>query len=254
MYLKKTRIVFLLPLIFNITFLFSQNASKTNSIDSLKLKFAKDSAHLFRFQNARPFLGIDNRNSWIKNENGTKNVPINVNGLQFGIIIKERHTVGLCAYSITNSSKKPQKLSDRNQKISYQNLKLGYLTLYYQYAIIDRRFFELDVPLEVGLGKYNYYLSDSAQNILPKTAETGQMRLTGGGVNIVLKPFKWIGISGMVGYRFVAMNKNSHLNLNGLYYSYGVWVDLRQIYRDTRFYLIKRPKYRKQLKRLEMES
>lgn len=223
------------------------SASQQRQVDSLRTQLQKDSAHIFRFQMVRPFLGIDTRNSWIKNENGTKNVPINVNGFQLGVILHEDHTVGLGFYSIANSSKLPHKLTDRNNRTRYQNLKLSYATLFYQYTIVDTRFFELDVPMEIGIGKYDYYLSDSVQVKLPKTVETGPMRLTGGGVNIVLKPVRWIGLNGMAGYRFCVFNKHTALNLNGLYYSYGVWIDVRQIIRDTRYYLVKKRRYRHQV-------
>jgi hypothetical protein len=249
---KIKRVVLLLFLCSSFVF-FSQTNDQVK-IDSLKSKFYKDSLHLFRFQKLRPFLGIDQRNSWIKNESGTKNVPINVNGLQLGVILKENHTVGFGIYNITNTSKQAKKITDKDQRVTYQNLKLSYFTLFYQYVIIDKRYFELDLPLEIGLGNYNYYLSDSAQNILPKSIENNPFRLTGGGVNIVLKPFRWIGVTAMGGYRFAILDKNSHLNLNGPYYSYGVWLDIRQIYRDINFYWVKRPKYRKQLKSLQFQG
>ncbi|MGZ3932308.1 MAG: hypothetical protein ACXVP0_13435 [Bacteroidia bacterium] len=230
--------------------LFAQSVPQKQRIDSLHSKLSKDSAHIYRFKKVRPFLGIDQRNSWIRNVHGVSNVPVNINGLQLGVILKDKHTLGLGFYSITNSSKQPQKLTDRDQKVKYQNLKLGYAMVFYQYVIVDRRFFELDLPLEIGVGNYDYYLSDSVKTVLPKTEEKGPMRITGGGVNIVLKPVKWIGISGMAGYRFAGLNKSSNLNLNGFYYSYGVWLDLRQIVMDTKFYLVKKRKYKKEVKRI----
>lgn len=221
---------------------------KRQKLDSLHAKLEKDSLHIFRFQKLRPYLAIDSRNSWIKNEQGTKNVPINVNGLQLGVIIKERHTVGLGFYSMTNASKDLQKLTDQNSRVTYQSLKMGYATLFYQYVIVDKRYFELDVPLEVGVGHYDYYLSDSAKARIPKSAQSGTVRLTGGGVNIVLKPLRWIGLNAMGGCRFVVFDQRTKLNFNGVYYSYGVWVDIRQIIRDTNYYLVKKRRYRKQVK------
>lgn len=228
----------------------AQTEAQKHQIDSLHTKLSKDSARIYRPKTVRPFLGIDQRNSWIKNVHGTSNVPVNINGLQLGVTLKDKHTVGLGFYNITNYSKQPQKLTDRDQKVKYQNLKLGYAMLFYQYVIFDTRFFELDLPLEIGLGNYDYYLSDSAKLPLPKTEEKGPVKLTGGGVSIVLKPVKWIGISGMAGYRITSLNKSSNLNLNGFYYSYGVWIDLHQIIMDTKFYLIKKRKYKKQVRHI----
>lgn len=227
-----------------VTFFSSYSQSR---IDSLKQKFQKDSAHIYRFKIIRPWLAIDQRNSWIRNEKGAKKVPVTINGLQAGLIIKEKHTLGFGLYTMNATSQKPVKLNDKNNKITYQELVLKYITLYYQYVIVDTRFFELDVPMEVGLGNYVYNLKDENQSVL-LWHEAGPAKLTGGGVQIVLKPLKWIGISGMGGFRIVTFNKKTNLNFNGLYYSYGVWIDLRQIYRDIKFYGFVRPKYRKKLK------
>lgn len=230
---------------------FSQIKTKTEKLDSLQKSFAQDSAHLYRWQKVRPFVGIDTRNSWIKSEGNSKLVPVNLNGGQLGVILGEKHTIGLGGYDITSSSKQPKQIKDRNNLVKYQNLNIAYATVFYQYTIVDTRFFELDLPLEIGVGGYKYYLTDSVNNkVIPKSTETGAIKLTGGGVQIVLKPFKWIGISGLAGYRIVSLNKHTNLNLNGPYLSYGVWVDVRQIIRDYKFYFVKRKKYRQQVKEI----
>ncbi|HWY13082.1 MAG TPA: hypothetical protein VN026_17225 [Bacteroidia bacterium] len=235
------------PLLFFVM-LSSISCSQT-LLDSLKLKFQKDSAHNFRFKKIRPCFTIDQRNSWIKNEKGLNKVPVTINGIQLGVVLKEKHTLGLGFYTMNQTSQKPVKISDQNNKITYQDLLLKYATVYYQYVIFDTRFFEMDLPLEVGVGNYIYNLKDETQTAL-LWREAGPLKITGGGVNIVLKPVRWIGISGMAGYRIVTFNKKTNLNFNGIYYSYGVWIDLRQIYRDIKFYGFMRPKYRKKVKAL----
>lgn len=229
-------------LFFSLHSLLSQN-----KLDSLKLKFRKDSAQVYRFKKIRPWIAIDQRNSWIRNTKGLQRIPVTINGLQLGVILKEKHTVGLGFYSMNGTSQKPVKISDGNNKITYQELLLKYTMLNYQYVIVDTRFFELGVPLEVGIGHYVYNLRDSSQTAL-LWREEGPVKLTGGGVTMVVKPLKWIGLRGMAGYRIVAFNKRTNLNFNGFYYSYGIWIDLRQIYRDIKFYGFVRPKYRKKVK------
>ncbi|MBS1637233.1 MAG: hypothetical protein JST26_15040 [Bacteroidetes bacterium] len=238
--------------LWSLCFAQSTHGDRQATIDSLRNKLSADSIHIFRFQNVRPFVGIDQRNSWIKNEHGAKNTPINVNGLQLGTILKEKHTVGIGLYSISNTAKQPVRLQDKNQVVTYQQLDIKYMTLFYQYAIVDRRYFELDLPLEVGLRSYKYYLTDANKQV-QLHREQGTVKLTGGGVNIIIKPFRWIGVSGMAGLRFVLVNQHTNLNFNGAYYSYGVWLDIRQIIRDTRYYLIKKPRYKKQIKQLLLQ-
>lgn len=226
--------------------IFGQNSAKQYRIDSLTTKFKKDSAHIYRFKKVRPYASLDNRNSFIKD------APVNVKGFQLGTILHEKHTVGFGLYSLQNSSK--QNFTTKNEKniIAKRNLTLSYLTLFYQYVIIDTRFFELDVPLEVGLGGYHLSLEDTlAHKII--TDKRGGVSLTAGGVNVILKPIKWIGISGTAGYR-LALDKNPNLNFSGAYYSIGLWVDIRQIYRDTRFYGFTRKKYRRELKAISQTN
>lgn len=221
-------------------FVYGQNSIQHHRIDSLTTKFKIDSAHIYRFKKVRPYASLDNRNSFIKD------AAVNVKGFQLGTILREKHTLGFGLYSLQNSSK--QKFTTKNEKniIAKRNLTLNYLTLFYQYVIIDTRFFELDVPLEVGLGGYHISLEDTlAHKII--TDKRGGVYLTAGGVDIILKPVKWIGLSGSAGYR-LALDKNPNINFSGAYYSIGLWVDLRQIYRDTRFYGFTRKKYRRQLK------
>lgn len=234
---------------FLLSYTFTSAQTNSTQLDSLKLKFQKDSAHTFRFKKIRPFFTIDQRNSWIKNEKGLQKVPVTINGIQLGVILKEKHSLGLGLYTMNGTSQKPVKINDQNNKITYQELLLKYVTVNYQYVIFDTRFFEMDLPLEIGVGNYVYELKDETQTT-QIWHEAGPLKLTGGGVNIVLKPVRWIGVSGMAGYRIVAFNKKTNLNFNGAYYSYGVWIDLRQIYRDIKFYGFMRPKYRKKVNAL----
>lgn len=229
----------------------AQSITALKKIDSLKTLLKQDSSHIFRNQKLRPFFNIDQRYSWIKNLHAQTNIPIYINGLQMGVILKEKHTVGIGLYNITKYSKKLQKISDKYHKIRYQNLDLKYFTLFYNYVVIDKRFFELDVSAETGLGNYDYFLSDSVNRKIIPTEAKGTMYVGGGGINIILKPLKWLGINGNAGYRVVS--HIDHLNLNGIYYSYGIWLDIREIIRETNYFLIKKKRYKKQVKKILSE-
>ncbi len=222
-------------------FLHAQNPLQQHRIDSLTTKFKKDSAHIYRFKKVRPFAAIDNRNSFSKDR------P-NVKGFQLGVILKERHTVGFGLYNLQDNSKYNSSTKTDNNIPIKRNLTLNYATLFYQYAIIDRRFFELDLPLEVGLGGYRITIEDTLSHKIV-SEKRGGASLTSVGVNLIFKPVKWIGVSGTFGYR-IALDKNPNVNFSSAYYSIGLWIDLRQIYRDIRFYGFTRKKYRQQLKSL----
>ena len=211
--------------------------------DSLKQNLKADSLKIYKFQKIRTYIAADNRSSFIRS------APVEVYGFHLGVILKERHTLCLGASTISEATKRPSKIKDIDQKVmTNQFLTLNYLTLFYQYTLIDKRYFELDIPLEIGYGKYEVKAMDSLMKKVLFDRHYSMVPL-GAAVNIVLKPLKWIGFTSMVGYRYVFDFKPA-FNFNGWYYSYGVWIDLRQILRDTKFYLIKKPGYKKNIRAL----
>jgi hypothetical protein len=68
----------------------------------------------------------------------------------------------------------------------------------------------------------------------------------GAGFKFIVKPIKWVGISSMIGYRYI-YKKETFLNYDGLYYSIGLWLDFRQIYRDIKYYKIQKRNYKRQV-------
>jgi hypothetical protein len=215
------------------------NPEQIKKIDSLTAKLKTDSTHIYRFQKYRPYINFDQRNSFINN------APINVNGAQLGVLINEKHVVGFGGYIITANSK--QKIRTKTDKNIPANrvLNMDYGTFFYQYVALDKRFFEIDLQAELGGGVYDYKYYDVNTN--KQIADRSAKIIVGGlGPLLAFKPFKWIGIIGMVGYRFT-FERNTNLNFNAVYYSYGVWLDVRQIIRDYNYYLVKKRKYRKEI-------
>ncbi len=244
--------VFLLPFCAH-----AQKLSKTERIDSLKQKFQKDSARIYRFQKFRLRVALDQRGSWISNTKLNKTVPVSVNGLQIGVILFERHTIGIGFYEITRTAKKPKTVNDVNSPPKSGALDLRYNTLFYEFALFKKKYYEVDIPIEFGLGRYVY---DVHQAGLNTWHEQGPVIIYGLSAQLIIKPVRWIGLVGMGGYRYTTFSPNeirstnpnaekeTQLDFRNFYYSYGVWIDLRQIIRDTRFYGFKRPKYRKNLR------
>lgn len=217
----------------------SQNDSvKQHKIDSLTLKLQKDSLHTFRFKLLRPYANIDNRPSFLKSR------PSNFNGLQLGVILNEYHTLGFGLYILNRASRINSPI-----KKDYRLHALRYYTLFYEYMLVNKRYFEVDLPFELGYGSYKATYTDSSSvpfvsgtlypNFLPVSA----------GVKFVLKPVKWVGLSLIVGYRYF-MEEKSILEFNNFFFPIGVWVDFRQVYRDVKFYGFQRKRYRRRLAEL----
>jgi hypothetical protein len=238
------RVLFFLITLILINGIFrAQNISHQHNLDSLHFSLMSDSTRIYRFQTIRPTLAIDNRNSFIR-----KN-PVNLNGIQIGVIYKEEYQFGLGFYGLSANSKVKavSKTTDNNQTIN-QKLKMNYFTFYYQHVLVDKKHFELDLPLELGIGNFTLERTDSASGAnLPSI----KSRIVPFGIGLmpIYKPWKWIGISYLLGYRYATA---SHINFSGAYYSFGLWLDLRQIIRDTRYYGFKKRKYRKAVKNLSV--
>jgi hypothetical protein len=211
-------------------------------LDSLKQKLKADSVWTYRFKKFRPFFSLDNRKSFIRNS------PVDFKGLQAGVIYKERHTVGLGIYRILQQTQRPVRTKDNTNRILSQRLTLNYLTLFYQYALIDKRYFEIDIPVEMGLGNATISMVDS---LTQKELHRDEIPIIPLGISLqlVIKPFKWVGMSTMGGYRYVNQ-KDDRLNFSGWYYSFGLWVDVRQIYRDIKFYGFIKKKYKREVAKL----
>src|SRR6266404_5411877 len=80
--------------LFSAFYSFAQTP-KQAKLDSLKEKLKKDSAWIFRYRKVAPLIGLDNRNTFIQN-----NAPVNLQGIQVGVVLYERHSLALGAYEI----------------------------------------------------------------------------------------------------------------------------------------------------------
>jgi len=223
--------------VFNLSKAFSQN--NQYKIDSLRHKLTQDSLHIYRFQKIRPYVNLDQRNSFIKDK------PINVNGLQAGILLNDKHVIGLGGYNITLKTQQIVRTKLHANIPIEVSLNMSYGTAFYQYVVLDKRYVEIDIQAELGMGTYEYkrYTVTSGKLLSDKKS---LVFVGGAGPLVSLKPFKWIGATGMIGYR-AATEKKSKLNFSSIYYSFGVWLDVRQIIRDINFYAFKRRRYRKQI-------
>jgi len=236
----KCYLIFLLAILNSALFSQTLTPKQIPLSDSLKAKLKADSTHIYRFQKYRPYINLDQRNSFIKGQS------ININGLQLGVLINEKHVIGLGGYNITASSQVKRKTTgDKNVTITH-SLNMSYGTFFYQYVALDKRFWEIDLQCELGGGVYdytNYNYSTGAK--LAKQPSSVNIIVGGLGPLLAFKPTKWIGIIVMVGYRFTS---EKTLGFNGAYYSYGVWLDVRQMIRDYNYRVVKKRKYREALK------
>ena len=202
-------------------------------IDSLTKKLEADSAHTYRFKKLRPYLNADSRNSF----NPTN--LTNISGLQYGVRVNEYHTFGIGLYTLS-------RFSTNNTPIDaiFKINSLGYMNLFYEYILLNKKYYRLSLPFEVGVGGFE---GKSLDTLSTKTNILKLFVPLGAAAKFVVKPVRWMGISTMIGYRYIPYKQNL-VDYDGLYYSVGVWVDFRQIYRDIKYYGVQNKRYRRQVK------
>jgi hypothetical protein len=233
---------YFLFLLLSVLFL-KTNAQSTQRHDSLVRELAIDSAHTYRPKNFRFILAYDSRLSYIRN------APVNFFGLQVGVSYKDVHTWGVGAYKISQSFNPTVRKREVNSRIINEQLTLNYATVFYQYMLLNKKYLELDLPVETGYGKAMILETDAAKGELISN-RSFQIFPIGVGLQAIVKPIKWVGITFLAGYRFVPVN-DRRINFNGMYYSIGLWLDFRQVIRDIKFYGFQKPKFRKGVHKLE---
>ncbi|MGZ3864123.1 MAG: hypothetical protein ACXVPN_13525 [Bacteroidia bacterium] len=216
-------------LLSNISF---AQLNKEDKLDSLKADFMKDSAKIYRHANVGLILASDKRNTFIHTETKT---PAPLVGGQIGLAI-DRHSIGLGGYYIKLTH--PVRSELDAVKTETVSLNMGYVTMFYEYQFVNRRFWEIGVPLEIGMGNYQTLVTDSLGHRDPTFKDTlkRQILVFGAGLNVDFKILKWLGINFMGGYRLVGGNEPNKVNFNGVFWSGGLHFFLGEFIRELKFH------------------
>lgn len=222
---------------------FSQDHTRRlHRIDSLREELRHDSAHIFRFTPWKAYLRVENRRTFVNKE------AISLVGGMAGAIYREKHI--FCAgYYFLNpaSSSNTINIVEENRNFQQYLRQIEYFNLSYQYILFNRRYFQVNLPIEIGYGRYHLDLQDS--HFVRIRRIEGDIVPIGAGAQFIFKPVRWAGVSVSGGYRYLKEEEVRRLKLNfkGWYYTLGVWVDARHIYRMLK-YSSKKRRFRRQLK------
>ncbi|MGZ3866483.1 MAG: hypothetical protein ACXVC6_06590 [Bacteroidia bacterium] len=210
----------------------SAQLSKEDKLDSLKAGFMKDSAKIYKHANVGLILASDKRNTFIHTDTKT---PVPLIGGQVGLAI-DKHSIGIGGYYIKLSHNVKSEVETR--KPQTVTLNMGYVTVFYEYQFINRRFWEIGIPIEVGGGNYQTLVTDSSGKRDPSFKDTLKrgILVLGTGINIDFKVLKWIGFNFMGGYRLVGGNEPNRVNFNGAFWSAGLHFFLGEFIREFRFH------------------
>jgi hypothetical protein len=242
MYYKLKAVSFFMLFLSSSIFLYAQDTSKINP---LRRQLSADSAHIYRFKKVRPQASIDNRN-------GIGGTALNVSGLSAGILLNEKYSMGIGVYKVLTELK-PIPVTIKNRQTIYnRNLNLSYITGYFEFSIIDTRYWELGIPIELGVGGFNVTVKDSLKNKIIYQDKGGFIPIQIG-LDLSFKPTKYFGLNLLGGYRDVLDKRIKKypnlLNFNGAFYSFGVNFYFHEIITDSKYYM-KRKKFRQAVKKL----
>lgn len=237
--MKRIKYAYFFLFVFIVTGLngFAQ-LSKQQKLDSLKNKFIADSSRMYRPKKYKFLLAIDNRSSFVHTD---KKVSLDIGGIQLGVVVNDKHSVALGFYSAIGHQT-AQAQDDQSSKRVTVNNKMGYATLFYEYEFLETKRWELGIPMEVGSGYYQTSVTDSAGKPVRTFTDTLQRGITlfGVGFDVTFKIWRWLGFNAMGGYRVVGGGEPKKINLNGIFYSYGVQIYFGELYRMGRLGLKRR--------------
>lgn len=218
----------------------SVSAQSITAYDSLRLQLSKDSAHIYRPRKVQLLLSLDQRNTFLETS-ANVNTPVNLQGIRAGLTIHKRQRTGLGIYRVRDSRARISRVNGRPVDVEF---RFNYLTGFYEYYFIHTKRWDVGVPVEGGIGRYR--ATDTSVN------RKGILFPMGVGVDVHFKPLRWGSINTMGGYRYVG-NNNNLVKLSNWFYAFGISLNTRNIYDDSRYRLKKR-KFRKEAAKLRAET
>lgn len=156
-----------------------------------------------------------------------------------GVNVHQRHVLAAGFYLLGRESYRTRFFFD---EAMIRMRRLNFYNFSYQPILIHKRYYQVNLPLELGIGSYE--LTEHLDGSTPEFIH-GRFAPASAGLQVIVKPVSWAGISVLVGYRTIPLNRRIY-NFNGMYYSYGIWVDMRYFYRKAHFARVKKL-YRRQL-------
>ncbi len=226
---------------------FSQvNQYVKDANDSLVVK-KNTSINKKRIRTIKPTTDFDQRFSFFKNS------QVNIWGQKIGVLINDEWKVGMGGYFLKDKFQ-GVKLNTTSPTPSnvYINRDLYFGTVYLEPFLFRKPWWELSIPFEVGVGKTTltyYYASDNAQY----DTKIKYFFPTGLGLSLSLKlppgetfkPFRWIGINFLAGYRYDLYQHLYNTDYDGAFWSVSGAIFLDRIFDDYKGWKKKRGEVKK---------
>lgn len=234
----------LVPLKKNLLFLFLSFLTGAGYAQTKKAReqFVKDSIYIMRVKLIRPQFRGDNRTVFLKGQ------PLNINGFDAGVLLKEKLRLTLGYYSINSDNINAYSKTIDNVQYN-RRLKLDYGSLNTEFIYKSTRFFALGMPLEFGFGKNELeYINKETDEL--ESGVSGFVVMADFGLSFTFKPIRWVGLKAILGYKKTVFNQVKDFRFDGAFTSIGLNVDVREIVKDVQMYRLKK-RYKKNLNSIE---
>lgn len=232
-YKRRVASVLFLILIMCTANLFSQKKMS-------RKEFIKDSTYIVRVKLVRPQFRFDNRTVFIKGQ------TLNINGFDAGVLLKEKLRLTLGYYSSIKNIIKERETIDNIEFEREASLNYGSINVEFIYK--NTRYISLGMPLDFNFGKNTL----SHTNLISGEQQraSGFAFITDFGLSAILKPIRWIGVKGIVGYRKTIINQVKGARNDGFFTSIGIYVDIREVVKDVKMFKLKN-KYKRNKNSIE---
>lgn len=211
--------------------------SQTDSVrQGAHQQFITDSIKICKPKTIYPQLALDNRKSFIRNS------PVDIKGFYAGILFKSRYKFGIGYYQVDDEGHANKKVKDK-QLVTIRDLELYYTTFNFEFLAINRRYIKLGLPVDLGYGFSNISLYDENKSKLLYHS-VGKFTPISIGTELTIKPLRWVGVTGLIGYRKILRHSETRMDFDGLFFSYGIAIDVKEIVKDIRLLLAKK-RYKK---------
>ena len=185
-------------------------------IDKLKEDFSKKPKFSLR---------LDTRNSFIKNK------AAKIRGIKFGLDYGKDITVGLSINWLDKKFDEVKPVLLVNDDTAFAKLDFGYLGLFFEYTFLRNKRWEVDIPIQIGIGSTYFTYNDhknEAQRLSQKPIVVYEPSMTA-----TYKFWRYFGVGVGVGYRLMLINnKDIEGNFNSPTYTLRLKVFFGDIYKD----------------------
>lgn len=203
--------------------LISQNRAHKKQAKEIYLK---DSIRIYTPKLIYPQIALDNRKSFHRKS------PVDVKGIYTGILYKSRFKFGIGYYEV-NAEGHANKIIKENQIQTIRNLDLYYGTFNFEYLILDKRHIKTGFPVNLGFGYSDLKIYDENKDNLIYHSKGSFIPLSIA-AETALKPIRWFGFTGSIGYRKLLSRSEPRLDFDGFFYSYGLAIDVKEIIKDIK--------------------